>query len=90
MSSVAATADHYQVLIGGGGTAGLSVAARLRRAGELGRMFYDSGQRKLMSLPDKVRVFPAHGRARPAGRTCPPSGSPRSAGSGRPTTPARR
>jgi len=29
-------------------------------------MLYDSGQRKLMSLPDEVRVFPAHG----AGSAC--------------------
>ncbi|WP_344260458.1 MBL fold metallo-hydrolase [Streptomyces sodiiphilus] len=35
-------------------------------ADELGRMLYDSVQRKLMSLPDKVRVFPAHG----AGSAC--------------------
>lgn len=33
---------------------------------ELGRMLYDSVQRKLMSLPDGVRVFPAHG----AGSAC--------------------
>lgn len=33
---------------------------------ELGRMLYDSVQRKLMSLPDEVRVFPAHG----AGSAC--------------------
>lgn len=35
-------------------------------AEELGRMLYDSVQRKLMSLPDAVRVFPAHG----AGSAC--------------------
>ncbi|GGL10329.1 MBL fold metallo-hydrolase [Mangrovihabitans endophyticus] len=35
-------------------------------ADELGRMLYDSVQRKLMSLPDEVRVFPAHG----AGSAC--------------------
>ncbi|WP_248841294.1 rhodanese-like domain-containing protein [Frankia sp. AgKG'84/4] len=35
-------------------------------ATELGRMLYDSVQRKLMSLPDEVRVFPAHG----AGSAC--------------------
>jgi len=35
-------------------------------AAELGRMLYDSVQRKLMSLPDEVRVFPAHG----AGSAC--------------------
>ncbi|MGW3498058.1 MBL fold metallo-hydrolase [Streptomyces sp. NPDC001020] len=35
-------------------------------AEELGRMLYDSVQRKLMSLPDEVRVFPAHG----AGSAC--------------------
>ncbi|MCX4757161.1 rhodanese-like domain-containing protein [Kitasatospora purpeofusca] len=35
-------------------------------AEELGRMLYDSVQRKLMSLPDEVRVFPAHG----AGSSC--------------------
>ena len=35
-------------------------------ADELGRMLYDSVQRKLMSLPDQVRVFPAHG----AGSAC--------------------
>ena len=35
-------------------------------AGELGRMLYDSVQRKLMALPDAVRVFPAHG----AGSAC--------------------
>jgi glyoxylase-like metal-dependent hydrolase (beta-lactamase superfamily II)/rhodanese-related sulfurtransferase len=35
-------------------------------AGELGRMLYDSVQRKLMGLPDATRVFPAHG----AGSAC--------------------
>ncbi|KOV73977.1 sulfurtransferase [Streptomyces sp. NRRL WC-3618] len=35
-------------------------------ANELGAMLYDSVQRKLMSLPDAVRVFPAHG----AGSAC--------------------
>jgi glyoxylase-like metal-dependent hydrolase (beta-lactamase superfamily II)/rhodanese-related sulfurtransferase len=35
-------------------------------AAELGRMLHDSVQRKLMSLPDGVRVFPAHG----AGSAC--------------------
>ncbi|EWT04308.1 sulfurtransferase [Intrasporangium chromatireducens Q5-1] len=35
-------------------------------ADELGRMLYDSVQHKLMSLPDSVRVFPAHG----AGSAC--------------------
>ena len=35
-------------------------------AAELGRMLYDSVQHKLMSLPDEVRVFPAHG----AGSAC--------------------
>ena len=35
-------------------------------AGELGRMLYDSVQHRLMSLPDEVRVFPAHG----AGSAC--------------------
>ncbi|MCW3843491.1 rhodanese-like domain-containing protein [Micromonospora yasonensis] len=35
-------------------------------ADELGRMLYDSVQRKLMGLPDEVRVFPAHG----AGSAC--------------------
>jgi hydroxyacylglutathione hydrolase len=35
-------------------------------ADELGRMLYDSVQHKLMSLPDEVRVFPAHG----AGSAC--------------------
>ena len=35
-------------------------------ADELGRMLYDSIQRKLMSLSDEVRVFPAHG----AGSAC--------------------
>lgn len=35
-------------------------------ADELGRMLYDSVQRKLMALPDAVRVFPAHG----AGSAC--------------------
>ena len=35
-------------------------------ADELGRMLYDSVQRKLMGLPDAVRVFPAHG----AGSAC--------------------
>ncbi len=35
-------------------------------AEELGRMLYDSVQRKLMGLPDAVRVFPAHG----AGSAC--------------------
>ncbi|MFI5496294.1 rhodanese-like domain-containing protein [Actinoplanes sp. NPDC051859] len=35
-------------------------------AEELGRMLHDSVQRKLMGLPDEVRVFPAHG----AGSAC--------------------
>jgi glyoxylase-like metal-dependent hydrolase (beta-lactamase superfamily II)/rhodanese-related sulfurtransferase len=35
-------------------------------AEELGRMLYDSVQRRLMGLPDEVRVFPAHG----AGSAC--------------------
>ena len=35
-------------------------------AEELGRMLHDSVQRKLMGLPDAVRVFPAHG----AGSAC--------------------
>jgi Zn-dependent hydrolases, including glyoxylases len=35
-------------------------------ADQLGRMLYDSVQHKLMSLPDEVRVFPAHG----AGSAC--------------------
>ncbi|MEV4701731.1 MBL fold metallo-hydrolase [Actinoplanes sp. NPDC049316] len=35
-------------------------------AGQLGTMLYDSVQHKLMSLPDAVRVFPAHG----AGSAC--------------------
>lgn len=35
-------------------------------ATELGQMLYDSVQHKLMSLPDDVRVFPAHG----AGSAC--------------------
>ncbi|HWS33028.1 MAG TPA: rhodanese-like domain-containing protein, partial [Actinoplanes sp.] len=35
-------------------------------ADELGRMLHDSVQHKLMSLPDEVRVFPAHG----AGSAC--------------------
>lgn len=35
-------------------------------ADELGRMLYHSVQHKLMSLPDAVRVFPAHG----AGSAC--------------------
>ncbi|WP_354638264.1 rhodanese-like domain-containing protein [Kitasatospora camelliae] len=35
-------------------------------AEELGRMLYDSVQRRLMGLPDEVRVFPAHG----AGSSC--------------------
>ncbi|MEU3688471.1 rhodanese-like domain-containing protein [Streptomyces narbonensis] len=35
-------------------------------AGELGAMLHDSVQRKLMGLPDDVRVFPAHG----AGSAC--------------------
>ena len=35
-------------------------------ADELGRMLHDSVQRKLMGLPDAVRVFPAHG----AGSAC--------------------
>ncbi|HQV92786.1 MAG TPA: MBL fold metallo-hydrolase, partial [Phycicoccus sp.] len=35
-------------------------------ADELGRMLHDSVQRKLMGLPDEVRVFPAHG----AGSAC--------------------
>lgn len=35
-------------------------------ATELSRMLYDSVQHKLMSLPDEVRVFPAHG----AGSAC--------------------
>ncbi|GAA0947248.1 TSUP family transporter [Actinocorallia libanotica] len=35
-------------------------------AEELGRMLYDSVQRKLMALPDRTRLFPAHG----AGSAC--------------------
>ncbi|GAA2752754.1 MBL fold metallo-hydrolase [Kitasatospora cinereorecta] len=35
-------------------------------AEELGRMLYDSVHRRLMALPDEVRVFPAHG----AGSAC--------------------
>ncbi|WP_433500715.1 TSUP family transporter [Sphaerimonospora sp. CA-214678] len=35
-------------------------------ADQLGRMLYDSVQRKLMALDDEVRVFPAHG----AGSAC--------------------
>ncbi|MFG3603096.1 rhodanese-like domain-containing protein [Micromonospora chersina] len=35
-------------------------------ADELGAMLYDSVQRRLMGLPDEVRVFPAHG----AGSAC--------------------
>jgi len=35
-------------------------------AEELGRMLYDSVQRKLMALPDQTRLFPAHG----AGSAC--------------------
>jgi glyoxylase-like metal-dependent hydrolase (beta-lactamase superfamily II)/rhodanese-related sulfurtransferase len=35
-------------------------------AEELGRMLYDSVQNKLMALPDRTRVFPAHG----AGSAC--------------------
>jgi uncharacterized membrane protein YfcA/glyoxylase-like metal-dependent hydrolase (beta-lactamase superfamily II)/rhodanese-related sulfurtransferase len=35
-------------------------------ADELGRMLYDSVQRRLMGLPDATRVFPAHG----AGSAC--------------------
>jgi glyoxylase-like metal-dependent hydrolase (beta-lactamase superfamily II)/rhodanese-related sulfurtransferase len=35
-------------------------------ADELGRQLYDSVQKKLMGLPDAVRVFPAHG----AGSAC--------------------
>ena len=35
-------------------------------AEQLGAMLYDSIQRRLMSLPDEVRVFPAHG----AGSAC--------------------
>jgi hydroxyacylglutathione hydrolase len=35
-------------------------------ADELGKMLYDSVQKKLMSLPDETRVFPAHG----AGSAC--------------------
>ena len=35
-------------------------------ADELGRMLYDTIQRKLMGLPDETRVFPAHG----AGSAC--------------------
>lgn len=37
-----------------------------KTADELGRMLYDSVHRKLMALPDQVRVFPAHG----AGSAC--------------------
>jgi hydroxyacylglutathione hydrolase len=37
-----------------------------KTADELGRMLYHSIQHKLMSLPDQVRVFPAHG----AGSAC--------------------
>jgi hydroxyacylglutathione hydrolase len=36
------------------------------QADQLGKMLYDSIQHKLMSLPDAVRVFPAHG----AGSAC--------------------
>ena len=35
-------------------------------AEELGRMLHDSVQRKLMGLPDAVRVFPPTAPARPA------------------------
>lgn len=35
-------------------------------ADELGRMLYDTVQRKLMALPDQTRLFPAHG----AGSAC--------------------
>nr|WP_198653460.1 MBL fold metallo-hydrolase [Actinocorallia populi] len=35
-------------------------------AEELGRMLYDSVQRRLMALPDQTRLFPAHG----AGSAC--------------------
>jgi glyoxylase-like metal-dependent hydrolase (beta-lactamase superfamily II)/rhodanese-related sulfurtransferase len=38
-------------------------------ADELGRMLYDSVQHKLMSLPDAVRVFPAHGAGSACGKT---------------------
>jgi glyoxylase-like metal-dependent hydrolase (beta-lactamase superfamily II)/rhodanese-related sulfurtransferase len=34
----------------------------------LGRMLYDSVQRKLMGLPDEVRVFPAHGSGSACGK----------------------
>ncbi|MER7268853.1 rhodanese-like domain-containing protein [Micromonospora carbonacea] len=37
-------------------------------AEELGAMLYDSVQRKLMGLPDEVRVFPAHGAGSACGR----------------------
>lgn len=59
-------------------------------ADELGRMLYDSVQRKLMGLPDAVRVFLAHGAYRHAARTFRPRSSRRSGPSARSTTPASR
>ncbi|WP_018587383.1 MBL fold metallo-hydrolase [Salinispora arenicola] len=41
-------------------------------AEELGVMLYDSVQRKLMDLPDEVRVFPAHGAGSACGKNLSP------------------
>ncbi|MEV6345437.1 rhodanese-like domain-containing protein [Actinoplanes sp. NPDC051851] len=41
-------------------------------ADELGRMLHDSVQRRLMGLPDEVRVFPAHGAGSACGRNLSP------------------
>ncbi|MFJ9455543.1 rhodanese-like domain-containing protein [Kitasatospora sp. NPDC101447] len=38
-------------------------------AEELGAMLYDSVHRKLMALPDEVRVFPAHGAGSACGKS---------------------
>ncbi|RAJ46423.1 glyoxylase-like metal-dependent hydrolase (beta-lactamase superfamily II) [Kitasatospora sp. SolWspMP-SS2h] len=53
------------LFVGDVGRPDLSASAGVT-ADRLGRMLYDSVQRKLMSLPDEVRVFPAHG----AGSAC--------------------
>lgn len=41
-------------------------------AEELGAMLYDSVRNKLMSLPDEVRVFPAHGAGSACGKNLSP------------------
>ena len=59
-------------------------------ADELGRMLYDSVQRKLMGCPTRSASSRRTVPGRPAARTSPPSASRRSVSSGRPTTPASR